>query len=434
MNKKAVGIVLAGGPAPGINGVISAATIEAINRGHRVFGIHRGFERIMMGDLSCVEELRIADVSRIHSEGGSVLETSRANPRAKPEYMAQVVAGLKECGIGYLVTIGGDGTAATAAALVAESRGEIQICHVPKTIDNDLPLPEKYSTFGFQTAREVGTDITETLMKDAATTRRFYLVVAQGRKAGHLALGIGISSGATATLIPEEFPEPKIPVALLRDIIVGTMLKRIAMGRPHGVIILAEGLAEKIDPDELPELQNAARDLHGFLRYADFDFGGVVKRAVRARLAECGLGHLLVMDKNVGYELRCCPPNSFDREYTRILGYGVIDYLLQGGSEAMISRQRDNLVPIPFNEFIDRSTGMARVRYVDTKADLYRAAKKYMIRLTEEDLKNEEFLTWVEQTSSLKREDFQREFLTAARQARGYADAYNGFPLERKSS
>jgi 6-phosphofructokinase 1 len=414
--KKNIAIVVGGGPAPGINGVIAAAAIEGINRGYKVLGIQRGFQQILKGDQSCIRELTIADVSRISSEGGSVLGTSRANPTKSPEMLATVVRCLKELNVGYLVTIGGDDTASSAGAVGQAAEGAIAVAHVPKTIDNDLPLPNKWSTFGFESAREVGTEIVETLMVDSKTTSRWYLVVAMGRKAGHLALGIGISSGATLTLIPEEFEGRKISLQTLADIIVGSMLKRLARNQPYGVVVLAEGLAEVLDQNSIPELADAERDPHGHIRFAEVDFGRIIKNAVRSRLHRFNIKDMLALDKNVGYELRCRGPNSFDREYTQQLGYGVIDFLLGGGTQAMISRQGDSLVPIPFTEMIDPASGRAKVRMVDTSTIAYRIARKYMIRLTEADVEDEELMDDISQLTKVPVSDIRAEFRGVVRE------------------
>lgn len=392
MEKKAVAIVVGGGPAPGINGVISAATIEAVKRGHKVYGVRTGFKQISEGDASCITELKIPDVSRIHNEGGSILGTSRANPRKAPEMLENVVSLLKKYNVGYLITIGGDDTASSAQAVAEKVGDDIAVTHVPKTIDNDLPLPGTSSTFGYQSAREVGTEIVETLMVDAKTTGRWYIVVAMGRKAGHLALGIAISSGATLSLIPEEFPEGDVPLGLLTDIIVGSMLKRAVAGRSYGVAVLAEGLAEILDPVSLPELASVGRDPHGNIRFAEINFGGLIKTAVQNRLSELGVEDIRMVDKNVGYELRCRPPIPFDREYTRELGYGAVDFLLNGGTNAMITREGDMLVPIPFTNFIDPETGRAGIRLVDTESPHYKIARKYQIRLTERNLSDPGFM------------------------------------------
>lgn len=407
--KKHVAIVVGGGPAPGINGVIAAAAIESINRGHTVLGIQGGFSKLIKGDVSQVRELSIGDVSRIHNEGGSVLGTSRANPTKSPEMLQNVVNSLRELGVGYLVTIGGDDTASSAKAVAAAAGGDIAVGHVPKTIDNDLPLPNKVVTFGFESAREVGTEIVETLMVDSKTTTRWYLVIAMGRKAGHLALGIGLSSGATQTIIPEEFGGKTVSLQTLADIIVGSILKRLVTNHPYGVVVLAEGLAEVLDQDSIPELADAERDPHGHIRFAEVDFGRIIKNAVRQRLDQFNIREMLAIDKNVGYELRCRPPNAFDRDYTRQLGFGIVDFLLSGGSEAMISRQQERLVPIPFSEIIDPKSGRARVRMVDTTSDTFRVAREYMIRLTAHDLANPEFLDGLARCTRWSKEDLLRE-------------------------
>jgi 6-phosphofructokinase len=384
--KKAFGIVVGGGPAPGINGVISAATIEAINNGHKVYGISQGFKGISSGDLSCINELSIVDIAGIHHEGGSILPISRSDPKAYPEMMSNIVKVLEQKNIGYLITIGGDGTATCANAMSESIGNKIKIAHVPKTIDNDLPLPSQFSTFGFQSAREAGTQIIHNLILDAKTTNRWYLAIAMGRKAGHLALGIGVASGATLSIIPEEFKDKKISLDLLSDIIVASILKRHLQGKPYGVAVLAEGLAAIIDPKTLPELEGAEKDFFGNIRFAEFDFGEFIKKDVRKKLAEFGLTEMLVISKNVGYELRCHDPNPFDQEYTRMLGYGAVKFLLAGKNHFMIARIGGDLQAIDFDEFIDVKSNKAKIRMVDCESDFYNMACSYQIRLTKEDL------------------------------------------------
>ncbi|HQH26106.1 MAG TPA: 6-phosphofructokinase, partial [Oligoflexia bacterium] len=359
-------------------------------------------------------QLTIPAVSRIHNEGGSILGTSRANPRKSPEMLNNVVRMLQGFNVGYLITIGGDDTAASAKAIAEAAGREISVSHVPKTIDNDLPLHGETSTFGYQSAREVGTEIVETLMVDAMTTGRWYLVVAMGRKAGHLALGIGMAAGATISLIPEEYGESLVSLSSMTDVIVGAMLKRAVAGRPYGVAVLAEGLAEVLDKDSIPELADAERDPHGNIRFAELDFGRMVKSAVKNRLRELGAREMMVIDKNVGYELRCRPPVPFDREYTRMLGYGAVDFLLNGGTDAMITREGDKLVPIPFSEFIDPVTGRAKVRMVDVDSILYKVARKYQIRLTEKNLHDPEFMDTMAGFTTKSPEELREIFLPTA--------------------
>src|SRR5512144_3273117 len=159
----------------------------------------------MRGNVEHVVPLHIEDVSRIHFRGGSYIGISRANPTKNAEHLENTVTSLLRLNVAHLITIGGDHPAFSAMKLEEKSAGRIRVVHVPKTIDNDLDLPAHVDTFGFQTARHYGVEIVKNLMVDAKTTSRWYFVIAMGRKAGHLALGIGKAAGATLTLIPEEF-------------------------------------------------------------------------------------------------------------------------------------------------------------------------------------------------------------------------------------
>jgi 6-phosphofructokinase len=246
VNKEIVGIIVGGGPAPGINGVISSATIEAINQGKNVVGIKGGFKGLFRGDKNCAIPLTLDDVSRIHTEGGSILRTSRDYPEKVKEKFKTLMLTLKKIGIKYLITIGGEGTLFMANWIEQEAKRSISVVHVPKTIDNDIPLPGGVSTFGYETARHWGVEIVKNIMEDSRTTGRWYFLSTMGRHTGHLALGIGKASGATITLIPEEFKK-EISFKKVADILTGSIIKRLSMNRDHGVAILAEGIAEKFN-------------------------------------------------------------------------------------------------------------------------------------------------------------------------------------------
>jgi 6-phosphofructokinase 1 len=368
-----------------------------------------------------MQELKIEDVSRIPRQGGSILATSRANPTKSQEMLDNVVNILKKYNVGYLVTIGGDDTANSAKAISAAANDQIHVGHVPKTIDNDLPLPGRDVTFGFHTACEAGTSIVETLQTDAQTTGRWYLVVAMGRKAGHLALGIGTSAGATLTIIPEDFEGQKVPLSRIADTIVASMIKRRALNRQFGVVVLAEGIAECLDPESIPNYDKIERDPHGNIRFAELDFGYMVKAAVKNRMKEFGVEGIVV-DKNVGYELRCGSPVAFDRIYTQQLGCGVIDALIEGSNGIMITRQHDDLVPVNFEDIIDPETGKTKIRMVDTSYLTYQVARKYMIRLSEKDLKNREFVELMAAQTNLSSEQLVSELAYIADPHTGYEE------------
>ncbi len=413
MTNEKLAILVGGGPAPGINSVIGAATIRACTSGVEVIGIQDGYRWLMEGDTSRVTALTIADTSRIHFRGGSHLGISRANPTKSPELLAKCLDTLDRLGVGMLISIGGDDTCFSASTLAKASKGRLRVVHVPKTIDNDLDLPQDVYTFGFQTARHIGVEIVKNLMVDAKTTSRWYFTVAMGRKAGHLALGIGKSAGATLTLVPEEFTAHAGPDGVrLREIVdtlAGAVIKRLSQGRPDGVAVLAEGLVEVVNTADIAGLEGVERDAHGHIRIAEVDFGNIVKAAVQRRLSELRITSTIV-SKNIGYELRCADPIPFDMEYTRDLGYCAARYAIEGGDQALISIQRGRFVPVPFDKIMDPHTGRMRVRMVDVESDRYKIARSYMLRLRAADFEDNVELARLSQAANLKPSEFVERF------------------------
>jgi 6-phosphofructokinase 1 len=408
-HRRRLAILVGGGPAPGINSVIGAATIRAALEDVEVVGIEDGFERIMQGDVAHVRPLTIERVSRIHFRGGSHIGISRANPTTRPEYLENSVNALLRLNVSDLITIGGDDTAYSAMKLERQAAGRIRVVHVPKSIDNDLDLPPHVDTFGYQTARHLGVEILKNLMVDAKTTSHWYYVISMGRKAGHLALGIGKAAGATVTLIPEEFNQRPIRLKTIVDTLVGAMIKRLSDGRRDGVAVIAEGVVLSIDPQDLDQIEHAERDPHGHIRIADVNIGEVLRRAVQDRVHDFGLGATIV-DKNIGYELRCADPIPYDMEYTRDLGYCAAKCLLGGGNAVMISMQAGHFVAIPFDQLLDPATGRARVRLVDIHSARYGIARRYMIRLRRDDFEDPVALAKLAATAGLSVQAFRDEF------------------------
>lgn len=410
MNKgERVGILVGGGPAPGINGVIRSATIEAVNNGLKVVGILDGFRWLARGDNSRILNLDISTVSQIHSRGGSILRTSRINPTATKEMMDNTIRALRNLEVDYLITIGGDDTAYSAMSVDEASGDRIHVAHVPKTIDNDLPLPGRASTFGYQTARHVGVGLVHHIITDAQTTSRWYFVVAMGRKAGHLALGIARAASATLALVPEEFRGETVPLRHITDILEGSIIKRRAMGKDFGTAVLAEGLAEVIDPKDLQSLAGVERDDHGHIRYSEIPFGRIIVNEVRGRLKSRGID-IVIVKKNIGYELRCADPIPFDCEYTQDLGYAAMSYLEQGKSGAMISLQGGQVIPVPLKEMLDPDTGRTQIRLVNVDSDSFKVARKYMIRLEQEDFLNQKQLAKLARAGHMTPDQFLETF------------------------
>jgi len=407
-----LGILVGGGPAPGINGVIHSVTIEAINNGLDVVGIYDGFEHLMAGRIVS-KPLTIGDVSRIHLDGGSILRTSRANPTGSDALLGNCVRALIDAGISSLVAIGGDDTAYSAyrVARHAEEQAGVTIrtVHVPKTIDNDLPLPAEIRTFGYETARELGTRIVMNLMEEALTGRRWILVVTMGRKAGHLALGIGKSSGATLTLIPEEWGDRQIRLQEVVDILATSVIMRRATGKNYGVAIVAEGVLEQMAPEDLAGLEDAERDTYGHIQLSEINLSDILKKALRKELLKLGID-LRLINKDLGFELRCADPIAFDIDYTRSLGEAAVDFLLSGGSHATITIQQNQAVPIPFAEMMDPQTGRTEVRTVNIDSFTYRSARKFMIRLAPEHATNELLLAQMAAQTNLSPDAFKARF------------------------
>lgn len=428
-----IGVLVGGGPAPGINGVISALTLEAASRGRAVLGIYDGFQWLIAGEATRAKRLDHDDVSRIHFLGGSVLNTSRANPTKKITDLKSVLATLERLKIGYLVTIGGDDTMFAASEIAKHGAGRIRVCHVPKTIDNDLPLPGEIPTFGFETARQLGFDLVQNLMEDSRTTGRWYFTVVMGRSAGHLALGIGKSSGATLTIIPEEFIGP-VHIETVCDVLEGAILKRSALwSRSDGVAVIAEGLLERIPPEELTAIEGVriVHDNYGHLRLAEMDLAYILKTLVEHRFAERG-DPIAIVHKDIGYEVRCAPPVAFDCEYVRALGYGAIDFLLSPGPQtkdldgALVCLVDGKLHYFGFNDLLDPQTGKSRIRLVDVDKTSYKIAREYMIRLEKEDLEDSKKLKALARAASrgnknLTPAEFKRKFQHVVTDLRGGA-------------
>ncbi|WP_447962731.1 diphosphate--fructose-6-phosphate 1-phosphotransferase [Nitrospira sp. Ecomares 2.1] len=406
-------ILVGGGPAPGINSVIEAATIRSRLCGVEVLGIEDGFQWLMKSDLSHTQPLTRETVSHLHFRGGSLLRTSRANPTKRPQDLSTTLTSLQKLNVTGLITIGGDDTAFSALKLAELANGRLHVVHVPKTIDNDLCLPHGMPTFGFQTARHMGVELVKNLMIDAHTTSRWYFVVTMGRKAGHLALGIGKAAGATLTLIPEEFKGATLKLGHLTNILVGAMTKRLIQGRSDGVAVLAEGLSEFLDQDDLALLGGVERDEHGNIRLAELDIGKVLKETVTQKLKHSEI-KITIVFKNIGYELRCADPIPFDMEYTRDLGYCAAQFLLDGGNGAMVSIVNGRFTPLPFEDIVDSTTGRTRVRMVDIESESYKIARAYMARLEAEDLANKENVSQYAEILNMTPDQFRSTFATVA--------------------
>ncbi len=430
MKQAVMGILVGGGPAPGIDGVIGAAAIEAINNGLTTLGFYDGFRHLSEEQFDPAEhtvELKIKEMGRIHFDGGSILRTARASlldtehlktsmvVRPNQAKVQLVCERLHSLGVTHLLTIGGDDTALSSRFVAEAYGGRLRVVHVPKTIDNDLPLPGDIPTFGFTTARHIGAEIVANLMEDSRTTRRWYVVVTMGRNAGFLALGIGKAAGATLTVIPEEFGE-FTTLAKIADVIEGAMLKRQSMGRNDGVAVLAEGLVHKLgDRAELSRLlgRDVPVDAAGHPRLSEVPLARLLQSELRKRF-EARNEKITIVSHTLGYELRCARPTTFDMGYTRDLGHGGVRLLLDSTRDlppgVMVTLQAGNLHPVPFETMVDPETKRTRIRTVDLSSYSYSVARAYMIRLERSDFDSPTILAALASEAGLTPHQFRQRY------------------------
>jgi len=390
--KDAVAILCAGGPAPGINTVISSVTKIFINNGFNVLGINGGYKSLF-SEEPAFEFLDFDYADQIYSRGGSALKMSRYKPR-DDEFKVDF---FKKNNVRLLVTIGGDDTASTAnrlAKFLATQKMDVKNIHVPKTIDNDLPLPEGTPTFGYHSAKEEGVRLASTIYEDARTSGNWFVVSAMGREAGHLALGIGTATHYPMIIIPEMFNKTKITFDKITKLVISSMVKRRILGIDYGVAIISEGVFHFMSDEEIIDTGiNFTYDDHGHP-----ELGNVSKSHIFNMLTQQELKTLRITVKSrpneMGYELRCCRPVAYDLAYATRLGLGVYELFKQGATGCMIMIDRKTEVKPLYLKDVEDEQGKVKPRLVDvdsqrvqmifrnnlhflTKAD-YRAAKKYV--------------------------------------------------------
>ena len=353
MLESKIGIISSGGPAPGINNVIHAVTLEAHKRGLKTVGVVKGFRGVMENADSNYMDLDSKITAQFSNQGGCVLGMTRFNPFTSEDKIKEFIKNLKERAITSLIVIGGEGSAFLSHKFSSYT-DEIKLIHVPKTIDNDLLLPCNFPTFGFETARYAGANTVTTLVLDARTCSRWFIVTCMGRRAGFLALNIGLAGGATLTLVPEEFPKDKFSIDDVVSQIANAIDQRTKKGKNYGVVILAEGIIDNINSVGCKQLESCTRDEIGRIRYADFDIGELVLPKIR-EIFKQNNSALTINTKNLGYELRCHDPLPFDIAYTKFLGFGAVEFLAQGKTGVVVVWDGENLKAIPLKDMADES-------------------------------------------------------------------------------
>lgn len=360
--KDTVAILCAGGPAPGINTVISSVTKAFLADGYRVLGIHGGYAGIFKKPN--FQELDFIFADSILTRGGSALMMSRFKPKDdefKPDFFTQNNVKL-------LVTIGGDDTASTANRLskyLQANKVDMKNIHVPKTIDNDLPLPEGSPTFGYHSAKEEGVRLASTVYEDARTSGNWFVVSAMGREAGHLAFGIGTACHYPMIIIPEMFNKVPITFKSIIDMIISSIIKRKILGIDYGVAIISEGVFHFMSDEEIVSCGiQFTFDDHGHPELGNVSKAHIFNLLLQNKLNELGI-KVKSRPVELGYELRCCRPIAFDLSYSTLLGTGVHTLYKEGKTGCLVYVDpKGDVAPIYLKD-LEGSNGKIKPRLVN---------------------------------------------------------------------
>ncbi len=381
--QKSVAILCAGGPAPGINTVISTIAKVFLKDGYRVIGIHDGYKNLFNGKAETVD-INFHYADRIFPRGGSTLRMSRYKPK-DAEFSADF---FTQNDVVLLVTIGGDDTASSSNRLtkwLAEQSINIQNIHVPKTIDNDLPLPDMMPTFGFNSAKDEGVRIGNTIYEDSRTSNTWFVIASMGRSAGHLAFEIGASCHYPVIIIPEMFDKVKVTFEKIVNLIISSMVKRKINKIEHGVAIVSEGVFHILDAEEIKNSDiSFTYDAHGHPELGNVSKAHIINVLVQRKLKELGID-IKSRPVEMGYELRCCRPVAFDLTLCTVLGMGVKRLFEQGYKGCIVTTTRKAEIKPIFMSDIEDETGKIPPRLVDINTEFARLVLSDLHVLNESD-------------------------------------------------
>lgn len=405
-NIRRVGILFAGGPAPGANAVISSAALAFVKAGIEVVGFLHGYSNLQNYDDAtsplvegdAFEVLNFKKIIGARNRRGIMIGTARANPgklinkpsdlddEEKSAPLRRTYLGLRSLDIDALISIGGDDTLKTANKLFeyqnhANVDKRVRVIHLPKTIDNDYNGID--FTFGYFTAVHFMSQEVRNLQADALASCAYFIAECMGRKAGWLSYGVAMAGEAQMVVGVEDIPilmknagkEYKgfLDINVLVDHIVDLIRVRATRKQKHGVIVLAEGLAEKLPADFL---EATTRDEHGHISLGDVHLGHLVAKMCMKRIEELGLPKVKVNGVQLGYESRCASPHAYDVMLGSCLGVGayiaLIEKQLDGHMVSTVGQLEHCFVP--FNELVDPATLVTEVRYINPGSDFHKLA------------------------------------------------------------
>ena len=283
MAQKSIAVLTSGGDAPGMNAAVRAVVRAGINKGMRVYGVYRGYNGLLNGD---VQEMNLRSVSDIIGFGGTMLYTARSEEFATPAGIKKAADFCRSIDVSGVVVIGGDGSFKGARAL---TNAGINCIGIPGTIDNDIACSEY--TVGFDTAMNTALQMVDRIRDTAQSHDRCSIVEVMGRRCGDIALQTGIATGATAILVPE------IPYNIDRDVIQ-RIVNTQKTGKKHFIIVVAEGVGK------VAELANYIENRLGIETRATIlghvQRGGSPTLRDRVVASEMGFRAVELLEKNLG--------------------------------------------------------------------------------------------------------------------------------------
>lgn len=322
MEQKSIAVLTSGGDAPGMNAAVRAVVRAGINKGMKVYGVYRGYNGLLNGD---VQEMNLRSVSDIIGNGGTMLYTARSDEYPKPEGVKKAADFCRSLGISGVVVIGGDGSFRGARLL---TNAGINCIGVPGTIDNDIACSEY--TVGFDTAMNTAIQMVDRIRDTAQSHDRCSVVEVMGRRCGDIALQTGIATGATAILVPE------VEYNIERDVIA-RIVNTQKTGKKHFIIVVAEGVG-------------GVEDL---AKYIEQRLGIETRTTV--------LGHVQ----------RGGSPTLRDRVVASVMGTKAVELLDKNIGNRVVVMQNGQIVDLDINEALD----MERV----FDEDLYKVAMSISI-------------------------------------------------------
>jgi 6-phosphofructokinase len=438
-----VAILFSGGPAPGANAVIASAAMCFSRAGIEVLGFSHGYSHLEdysegddLEEGTAYKLLDHKDLEGLRTEMGIMIGTARANPGKhvkKPEdiqddelnrKLRNVYNALAHLGVDALVSIGGDDTLTTAAKFqrfqeeVLKDEKRIRVIHLPKTIDNDYEGID--FTFGYFTAVEMLARQVRNLLADGRSSRAWYVVQVMGRKAGWLSYGASIAGEGSLVVGLEDIPDdwwsqeqaynPKakewvvdkdgnpvmrkiFDLEAAVDRIVQTVIARIDEGKPYGVIVMAEGLAEFLALAEIEkcisrdEYEALEPDSFGHFPVSQLKFTGRVGRWIQQKVKDRIGEKVKISGLQFGYEVRCQRPTAFDVILGSQLGVGAYRALVEDELDGVMVSVTGQLELIykPFAEVVNMKRLRAHPRPIDPDEAFHRLARYLEVWLDEEE-------------------------------------------------